>query len=192
MEKLLPDEGKSIWSSLPDSRDSVSIIDAHPFTRAVAFFIDVTIYKLLVILFLIVLLQQSIISPAEFSELAFVRTNIYEYPALFQNAKDLWIHITLSAFFISYFTVFESKNIWGASPGKRLLKIKVIDEEGDHLSLKKSFLRNVTKYLLRIPIVGVVFGFLELGLIFFFFRRSGDFIVNSRVASGFHKGRFFE
>jgi len=172
--------------------ESVSTIDAHPFTRAIAFLIDFLFYKLIVILILLVSLRFSIITPNGFSELAFIRTNIYEYPEIFRSLNDLWIHITFSFFFLLYFSVFESDRVWGASPGKRLLKLQVVDEKGDRLSFKDSFLRNSTKYILRLPIIGIIFGFIEIILIVFYSRRTGDLIVNSRVASGMHKGRIHE
>lgn len=171
---------------------NVSIIDAYPVTRAIAFLIDFLFYKLIVILILLVFLRFSIITPDGFSELAFIRTNIYEYPEIFRSLKDLWIHISFSLLFLLYFSVLESDRVWGTSPGKRLLKLQVVDEKGYRLSFKDSFLRNSTKYILRLPIIGIIFGFIEIILIVFYSRRSGDLIVNSRVASGMHKGRVHE
>lgn len=182
-------EGKkeSLWKKIPSSKGYVSIIDANFFQRILAFFVDMLIYKAIVFVILVILMYQMVINPDELFSLAFYRTNIYEYPENFMNLRDLIIHVFLSGLFIGYFTVFESKHAWGRTPGKYLLGLKVIDEKGNKLSLRDSFFRNSTKYFLRIPFIGLLFGVIELALIFFYFRRTGDLIVQSRVASGLHK-----
>lgn len=180
---------KSVWKKIPSSKGYVSIIDANFFQRLLAFFIDMLIYKAIAFVILVFLMYQMVIEPEELFSLAFYRTNLYEYPENFMTIRDLTVHVLLSGLFIGYFTAFESKNIWGRTPGKYILGLRVIDEKGCKLSLKDSFLRNSTKYFLRIPLLGLALGLLELGLIFFYFRRTGDILVQSRVASGVYIGR---
>lgn len=180
---------KSVWKKIPSSKGYVSIIDANFFQRLLAFFIDMLIYKAIAFVILVFLMYQMVIEPEELFSLAFYRTNLYEYPENFMTIRDFTVHVLLSGLFIGYFTAFESKNIWGRTPGKYILGLRVIDEKGCKLSLKDSFLRNSTKYFLRIPLLGLALGLLELGLIFFYFRRTGDILVQSRVASGVYIGR---
>ena len=183
-------------SLIKKSDDHVSINEAGFFSRFIAFFIDaLIIFRGLIF---VVFILSAIMGLTSF-ELAFevfwLRSNVYEnmsFFALFTSSRDLQIHIAISIALILYFVILESKYVWGTTPGKRILKISVIDNNGNKLTLRKSFLRNITKYFLRVPIVGIIFGFLEIFLVMFYSKRTGDIIANTSVASSFHKGHYSE
>ncbi len=179
----------SPWGRVKESDKDVSFNDAHPITRLFAFLIDFVIFKVLAFVIFFLLVRFSIFQPALLAEVSW-RTNVYEYRYYFQNLSDLYLHIALSSLFIGYFTVLESRWVLGASIGKKLLGLKVVDSYGENISLKKSFIRNSTKEILRIPIIGFVLGFIELGLIIFFFVRSGDILAHTHVAGTTYKGKF--
>ncbi len=183
------------WSSLPENEEDVSIIEAGFFFRIFAFFVDLTIIKISTLLILGQLAAMGVISQGLVFEVFVYRTNIYEdlsLVALFTSSEYLLIHICFSLYMISYFAILESKRVWGTTVGKRLFKLHVLDSKGEKLSLKDSFIRNSTKYLFRIPLIGIPFGFLELILVMFYSRRTGDILVNSFVARDVHRGKYYE
>ncbi|MFW6040571.1 MAG: RDD family protein [Thermoplasmatota archaeon] len=183
-------EEESLWKKITRSDKGASIVETSPIWRMLAFFIDFIIFKLITIGIFFVLLHFDIITTDIFRQIIFSRSNVYEQPEYFQGMIDIYIHLMVTSIFLSYFTIFETKYVWGATPGKKVFKIQVVDSHGNRIGLFKSFLRNSTKWILRIPFLGFAFGWIELGLIFFFFKRSGDFLTNCEVASSVSKGRF--
>ncbi len=53
-----------------------------------------------------------------------------------------------------YYVIFEMRD--GQSPGKKFLKIKVVDKEFKNIDFVKAFIRNITKAIPFWPIVGVL------------------------------------
>ncbi|MGM0405156.1 MAG: RDD family protein [Thermoplasmatota archaeon] len=183
------------WSSLPENEGGVSIIEAGFFFRIFAFFVDLTIIKVSTLLILGQLAAMGVISQSLVFEVFIYRTNIYEdisLVTLLTSTENLLIHIYFSIYMISYFTILESKRVWGTTVGKRLFKLHVLDSKGEKLNLKDSFIRNSTKYLLRIPIIGIPFGVMELILIMFYSKRTGDMLVDTFVAKDIHRGKYYE
>ncbi len=189
------EDAKLSWLTQKTTKD-VSIEDADFFRRLIAFFIDTAIIiPFLVLVVLLLLANMGFISFELAFEIFWLRSMVYEnmsFFALFTSSRHLMIHLYMSISFILYFVLLESKYVWGTTPGKRILKISVIDNNGNKLTLRKSFLRNITKYFLRVPIVGIIFGFLEIFLVMFYSKRTGDIIANTSVASSFHKGHYSE
>ncbi|MFW6083361.1 MAG: RDD family protein [Thermoplasmatota archaeon] len=171
-------------------KKNVSIIEADMIKRTIAFLIDFIIFSFISFGVLMIMGRFNIISPEFAYSIYYYRTNIYEYPEYFNTFKDVLIHIIISLFFISYFALFESEKIWGQSLGKKILKIKVVDQFGDGLSIVDSYKRNSTKYFLRLPVIGIPFGLMELVLIFLYSKRTGDFLANTFVASSIKKGTY--
>ncbi|MEF8874378.1 MAG: RDD family protein [Candidatus Thermoplasmatota archaeon] len=177
-------------SSIQDSSENVSIIQANPLQRVIAFAIDFTIFQFSVLLILILLGNIGLLSRIAIFEIYNLRTNIYEPLALFTSIEDILIHIAISGYFLAYFIIPESKYMWGWTIGKRILGIKVVDSNADKISLKASFLRNSTKYFLRVPVIGFPFGLVELILIFLYSTRTGDMLTDASVVSASYKGSF--
>ena len=65
--------------------------------------------------------------------------------------------------YVLYGTIFESLRHLRATPGKALLGICVVRVNGSPLSLTYAFLRNLTKILSVLTLVGVVMAFLNDG-----------------------------
>jgi len=96
---------------------------------------------------------------------------------------DLMIHISYSALFLAYFVALESGELGGQTIGKKIFGIKTVDRSGSGISLKVSTLRNSTKYLLRVPILGVFLGVADFILLVFYSTRSGDMLADTEVSS---------
>lgn len=171
-------------------KKNVSITEAGMLKRLIAFLIDFFIFSLISYFILMALGRFGVLSSQYAYNIYYYRTNIYELPEYFNTFRDVLIHIIISISFISYFAIPESKNIWGQSIGKKILKLKVVDYDGNELTLLDSLKRNSTKYFLRLPYIGLAFGFFELILIFFFSKRTGDFIANTIVAENIKKGKY--
>lgn len=192
--ELVEDEALSVETKTNKDKH-VSIIDAGFFSRFFAFFIDYTILMFSSILLLFLLAIIGFIPPGSITRIFWTRTHVYEnipFAALFTSMNNILIHIIYSLYFIFYFVVFESKYVWGTTPGKRLLKLSVVNGEGGKLTFKESIMRNFTKYLLRPPVIGIIFGFIEIFLIMFYSKRTGDFLVNTSIAKDIHRGKYYE
>lgn len=84
--------------------------------------------------------------------------------------------------YLAYFTYFESENGEGATLGKRLLDLKVVNEYGKEIDTGKSFLRNLARLLWFIPFVSWVFWLIDVFLVADKNQRIGDMIADSYVA----------
>ncbi len=80
-----------------------------------------------------------------------------------------------------YFTIFESDDGWGATPGKKLLNIKVVDEFGNQISLGNSFVRNLLRLLWFIPCIGLIILLIDIVLIADSDQRIGDKVAMTDV-----------
>ena len=81
-------------------------------------------------------------------------------------------------FYVAYFVFFEI--LWdGQTPGKRLLRLRVVREGGYGLTAMESILRNLLRVIDAMP------GFYGIGLVFMFLsgksRRLGDFVAGTMV-----------
>ncbi len=174
------------------NRSDISIDRADLIKRVGAFVIDMIVISISILLILLLMSMLDLISFSYVFYIFRLRTGLYESLDLFNSSKDIIIHIGTSLFFLGYFIILESKYSWGQTIGKKILNIEVVDSEGNQPSLWESFLRNSTKYFLRIPVIGIPFGILEILLLFNYSARTGDFIANTAVASGIYKGSFTE
>lgn len=104
------------------------------------------------------------------------------------SLQDVVIHLTYSALFLAYFIVLESGKFGGQTIGKKIFGMKVIDRSGSKTDLKKSALRNSTKYLLRVPILGILLGVFDFIILIFYSTRSGDMLADTDVVSISGKG----
>lgn len=182
------------YRSVQKSSDkNVSIIKANPFFRLLAFFIDAVIIRTSFQLGVILLHEIQLISDEFFTEImsflylgiAPLRGNILIDPIIVNSLTDLKIHLVFSAYFLLYFIILESKLGWSKTIGKKITKMKVVDEKGQQISLRSSFLRNITKYIFRFPwaIIGFIFAVIEFILIFTQSIRTGDILGKTIVAS---------
>ncbi len=171
-------------------KENVSIVEAGMIKRLLAFIIDFVIFSGLSFIILTMLGLFNVIPSMYAQEIFALRTNIYEAPEYFKTFSDVLIHLIISFFFISYFAIQESDLVWGQSIGKKILSINVVDHHGNELSLVKSYIRNSTKYFLRVPYIGIPFGLFELALIFITSKRTGDALAGTIVASSISEGTY--
>lgn len=81
-----------------------------------------------------------------------------------------------------YFTYFESKDGGGgATFGKRVMDIKVVDRDGRKISGSDSFKRNIARLLWSLPCVGFIIMIVDVVLIHDGDQRIGDKIANTYV-----------
>ena len=78
-----------------------------------------------------------------------------------------------------YYIVFEAGK-WGASPGKKIMGLRVVDTSGAPLTLGQAFIRNMLRFADMMPIFGYGFG-LTCTLLTKRFQRMGDLLANSVV-----------
>lgn len=105
-------------------------------------------------------------------------------PRRFVNVHGLWLlaGMILMLFFVQwgYFTLFET--VWaGQTPGKRLVKIRVIREDGRPIGFAEAAIRNLLRAVLDSqPFNLYVVGFLA-GILNARFKRLGDFAAGTVV-----------
>ncbi len=81
-----------------------------------------------------------------------------------------------------YFTYFESKDGGGgATFGKRIIGIKVVDKDGRKVSGSDSFKRNIARLLWALPCIGFIILLLDVYLIHDSEQRIGDRIADTYV-----------
>ncbi|MCX8166243.1 MAG: RDD family protein [Candidatus Micrarchaeota archaeon] len=138
---------------------------ANPFLRIVAFVIDSIILGVVAFLFLVVSGFSMVAGGATLSPLAAIT------PILFM------------IFAIAYFLVTEGM-MWSASPGKKIVGIKIVKEDGSNLDLVTALIRLVVKSILfAIPFVNFL---ILLASLFFMFtspkkQAIHDMIVKTYV-----------
>ncbi len=82
---------------------------------------------------------------------------------------------------LAYFTIFESKKGWGATPGKRLMNIKVVNDYGRKISIGASFLRNLLRFIWSIPCIGIFIIIIDVLLVAEKDARIGDMLAQTAV-----------
>ncbi|GEM_PF-2420999 len=182
------------------SSEKSSEIRANALWRVIAFLIDAVIIRLSIEFAAFVLHRLGLISQGWMEYLgSYLAEGLaplrggalsLQEILIITSFQDLTIHLIYSTVFLTYFIVLESGNGWGKTIGKMIFKMEVRDRRGDRISLKKSFLRNITKYLLRLPLIGVVFGLIESVLLIMYSTRTGDLLADTKVVSTAKKGPF--
>jgi len=173
-------------------------VRANPFFRVIAYIIDAIIIRYIFRGIVFILRAMGFIAEGWIDN---IDAYLYEGLAPFRgggivlehflfinNLQDVVIHLSYSTLFLAYFITLESGKIGGQTIGKKLFGIKVVDRYRSKISLKKSVLRNSTKYLLRVPILNFILGFLEAILLFFYSTRTGDMLAETKVISISGKG----
>lgn len=95
-------------------------------------------------------------------------------------------NISFMILILFYFTFFESKSGGGASPGKRVLQIEVLDDNSKNVGIPRSFLRNIVRIpwflpLWLIPTGGFIFPIIDLVLIAAIKKRTGDLLAGTHL-----------
>lgn len=138
-------------------------------SRIMAYLIDAVI--LVVILFSLFMLSFSMMSTDRAVQIIREQTEL---------GLDLPLFLLSSIVIVGYFTIFESSNVWGATPGKRFVDIEVVYEYGD-VTLFRSFLRNVTRILWTLPCIGLLIVLINIVLIADSKIRIGDILAGTNV-----------
>ncbi|MGM0405257.1 MAG: RDD family protein [Thermoplasmatota archaeon] len=138
-------------------------------SRIVAYLIDAVI--LVVILFSLFMLSFSMMSTDRAVQIVREQTEL---------GLDLPLFLLSSIVIVGYFTIFESSNVWGATPGKRFVGIEVVYEYGD-VTFFRSFLRNVTRILWSLPCIGLIIVLINVVLIADSKMRMGDILAGTNV-----------
>jgi uncharacterized RDD family membrane protein YckC len=103
-------------------------------------------FAALIIDFLIIMIITWVLSAIIYPLIAVA--NIYEI-------LNYWLIVT-ALIIIGYFTYFEGKS--GTTPGKNVMKIKVVADDGE-INYQKAFIRNLSKILWAPLIVDVIAGY---------------------------------
>ena len=89
---------------------------------------------------------------------------VLKYPFLIEQDSMIWVGVVI--YFIAipllttlYQTIFESSK-FQATPGKMILKIQVIDYNGDRISFGRSLFRNISRILSALT---MMIGYLMIG-----------------------------
>lgn len=139
-------------------------------TRGIAYFIDVAI-KFTIITITVIILLLTIL------EGIFVDSGVFDSQFYLVAAFFRIVWFILDWFYFVFFEV-----IWeGQSPGKKLMKIRVIRSNGEPLQFDTIVLRNLLRAVDSLPILHV-FGFL-VALIDKKTRRLGDIIADTIVVN---------
>lgn len=102
----------------------------------------------------------------------------YDARAAFLKKRNYIRYISLLLWVT--FSIFMDASTWQGTWGKKLFNIKVVDEDGERLSLSHSVKRNLAKVVSIVPVF--------IGFIWVFFdsknRGLHDKIANTRVIQG--------
>jgi len=175
--------------------DDITLLHANTFLRILAFFIDISIIRFSFQGFAIILGNLGLFSE---SFVESISRNLLEgiapfrgwYPFfnIIESFTDLKFHILISVYLLAYFIFLE--HYWGKTIGKKITRMKVVSKRGENISLKNSFLRNITRYIWRLPIIGILLGFAEILMLFLYDGRVGDMLGNTNVVSKVQKNIF--
>jgi len=108
----------------------------------------------------------------------FIEEHTYLFPGFFFPFYLIGISAIID---LIYFTILESKKGWGATIGKRILNIKVIDEYGRKIDLGTSFVRNIARLLWQIPCIGFIILIIDVVLVADSNQRIGDRLASTYV-----------
>ena len=130
-------------------------------SRFAAFIIDFLLQSLIIVLIMIPFLSMSIFDNSDLN---------YYYLAV--------VIILKLIIDVLYFPIFEMLTN-GQTPGKKLIGLRVLRETGESVDLIDSFLRNLVKLLVFVPIINII----DFGLMTYNkkHKRIGDYIGNTIV-----------
>jgi len=181
-----------------DIKSKSSGVIANPFFRTIAYIIDAIIIRYIFRGIVFLLDTRGLISDTLMDN---IRIYLGEGLAPFRGGglflenfifitslQDMAIHLSYSALFLAYFIVLESGKVGGQTFGKKIFGMKVVGRNRSKISFKKSALRNSTKYLLRVPLLNFIVGFIDAILLFFYSTRTGDMLADTKVISISGKG----
>jgi len=181
-----------------DLKTKSSGVKANPFFRTIAYILDAIIIRYIFRGIVFLLRTMGFITEGGMKNINLYLLEglapfrgggiVLEQFIFINNLQDVVIHLSYSALFLAYFIALESGKIGGQTIGKKIFGIKVVDRNRSNISLKESVFRNSTKYLLRVPILNFIIGFLEVILLFFYSTRSGDMLADTKVISISGKG----
>ncbi|MFP4051810.1 MAG: RDD family protein [Thermoplasmata archaeon] len=94
-----------------------------------------------------------------------------------------YIGISFGSFLLQllYFTYLESREGGGATLGKKLMDIKVVNQYGKKADMSSTFVRNIVRILWSIPCIGFIILLFEVYLIHDKEQRIGDKLANTYV-----------
>ena len=132
---------------------------AGPYVRALAYLLDLIVRVGIVALCGLVLLLGSMVLG-------------------FKVAYGLYLLVSFLVMFF-YYIIFEAGKR-GASPGKRVMGLRVVDTSGAPITFGQAFLRNMLRFADGMPIPSYGFGLLST-LLSKRFQRLGDLLANTVV-----------
>ena len=132
---------------------------AGPYVRALAYLLDLIVRVGIVALCGLILLLGSMVLG-------------------FNVAYGLYLLISFLVIFF-YYIIFEAGKR-GASPGKRVMGLRVVDTSGAPITFGQAFLRNMLRFADSMPIPSYGFGLLST-LLSKRFQRLGDLLANTVV-----------
>jgi len=132
---------------------------AGPYVRALAYLLDLIVRVGIVALCGLVLLLGSMVLG-------------------FNVAYGLYLLVSFLVMFF-YYIIFEAGKR-GASPGKRVMGLRVVDTSGAPITFGQAFLRNMLRFADGMPIPSYGFGLLST-LLSKRFQRLGDLLANTVV-----------
>ena len=91
----------------------------------------------------------------------------------FATIPYLWLAVII----VAYFTIFEA--LFGATPGKGLLRLHVVSLDGRRLTLRATFVRNLFRFVDALPMLYIVGGLVAQSTIHE--QRIGDILANTTV-----------
>ncbi len=139
--------------------------------RIIAYIIDSIILLVLLTIILMILIFAGV----------FVMPQLTVGISRFRRPESLMALSLVYGLELIYFTYFESRKSSGATPGKRLVSIKVMNRYGDLASLEKSFLRNLLRLIWFIPCIGLIILIIDIVLIADKDQRIGDTLAGTYV-----------
>lgn len=153
---------------------SVKFSLASPITRILAYSIDFSLRSLLLLLLLLIFIFPN----HSFLQLLFFLKTVVQ---LEHSPLKLLVYFTTFLLFsFLYHFLFEA--IWyGQTPGKRLLNIRIIEEEGEVLQVHHAFLRNILRAADWLPcfyLIGTIQMYLNKH-----HKRIGDQVARTIVVS---------
>lgn len=175
-----------------------SKVTANPFFRVIAYVIDVILIRFIFEGIVFLLATRGLISASWMRSISLYLGQglapfrggglLLKHFIFINTFQDVILHLSYSALFMGYFISLESGRIGGQTLGKKIMGIKVVDKHGSKISLRRSVLRNSTKYLYRVPILNFIVAFLDVVLLFFAYARTGDILADTEVVTVSGKG----
>jgi len=152
--------------------------NASLISRIIAYIIDSIILLVFTMVIILILVFLGILTLGLLTDIDF-QFGLW----MFRGFEILILGPIIYGLELVYFTIFESDEGWGATPGKKLLNIKVVDEYGNQISLGNSFVRNLLRLLWFIPCIGLIILLIDIVLIADSDQRIGDKVAMTDVVN---------